>query len=185
MEKKVEDQKDRKTKGNKMKHETPEKCITRVIEKRKVTPTLTSIWCEIEKVPLTTRDIAVLDIDVMDSGKILVGMRSKTYGDCEEYQLYHTMFEPDRLGLLSCAMAICATIDNSLTLGEITEDYGQLPWKSANSELAIAIDIDMYRRLSEFDRRDVMYRLWAILGDDSPERSADVLSGILVALSRI
>ena len=168
-----------------MTHETPEKCIARVQEKRNVTPTPTSTWCEIEKAPLTMRDVAVLDIDVMDSGKILVGLRSKTYGNCDEYQLYQTMFECDRLGLLSCAMAICATLDNSLSLGELKYDYGQLRWNSANSEMAVMIDIDMYRRLSDFDKRDVVYRLWSILGDDSQERSADVLSAILVALSRV
>jgi hypothetical protein len=169
-------------KRKKMTHETPEKCIARVIEKRKVTPTPTSTWCEIEKAPLTMRDAAVLDIDVMDSGKILVGMRTKTYEDCEEYQIYQTMFESDRLGLLSCAMAICATLDNSLSLGELKDDYGQLGWKSANSELAISVDLVKYRAMCDYDRREVMYLIWSMLGDGSKRRSADALSGVLVAM---
>lgn len=150
-----------------------------------LTPDSVTKFCDVEKRKLKLSDSVVLDIDVMDSGAILVGLRTQVYEDCEEYHIMQTMYEPTRLGLLSCAMAIIAILDDSLTLDEITQDYGSMSWKSANRELSIFVDLKIYRGLFDFDKRDVLHQIWSTLGDDSIERSADALSGILVALSRV
>jgi hypothetical protein len=162
--------------------EMPQKCVKMTTTKTTFERSIISSWCEVEKEPLTIKDAAMLDIDVIDSGKILVGLRTKTYEDCEEYTLMQTMYDGDRLGIASCAIAIVAILDSSLTIGELDCTYGQVAWKHATSEMAISVDLVKYRAMCDYDRREVMYLLWSMLGDGGQKRSTDALSGVLVAL---